>query len=233
MEYDIYCDESRSDIFTSQKTKDCFMIIGGLWLETKNRNVFKKELADLKQNNKCLGELKWNKVSPSQEVFYKHLVDYFFQKGDELRFRCIVVEKNKVDLVRYHESDAELSFYKFYYQLLHHWILDFNAYSIFIDTKSNRVKDRINVLRNCLEKANISSEIKNVQALPSHEVVFIQLTDLLVGAVSASFNQSIVSHTKRNIVSQIEKHLKHKILTPTSRDYLKFNVFKIHPGGDW
>ncbi len=233
MEYDIYCDESRSDIFTSQKTSDCFMVIGGLWLETKNRLKFKQELRDLRQKNKCFGEIKWNKASPAREDFYKKVVDYFFDKGNDLRFRCIVVEKNKVDLMRYHEADAELSFYKFYYQLLHHWILDFNDYSIFLDTKTNRVKDRISVLSDCLRKSNISSEIKNVQALPSHELVFIQLTDLLVGAVSASFNHSIKSKTKKNIIAKIEQHLKHKIIIPTVRDYVKFNVFKICPGGEW
>lgn len=233
MEYDIYCDESRSDIFTSQKTLDRFMVIGGLWLETKNRQKFKQEIYDLRQQNKCFGELKWNKVSPAREDFYKKVLDYFFDKDDDLRFRCIVVEKNKVDLMHYHAADAELSFYKFYYQLLHHWILDFNAYSIFLDTKTNRVKDRVSVLSKCLSNANLSSEIKNVQALPSHEVVFIQLADLLVGAISASFNQVIVSKTKKNIIAKIEQRLEHTIVTPTSRDYLKFNVFKICPGGEW
>lgn len=233
MEYDIYCDESRSDIFTSKKTLDHFMVIGGLWLETKNRSKFKEELQNLKKQNRCFGEIKWNKISPAREDFYKKVVDYFFSKGDDLRFRCIVVDKNKVDLMRYHQADAELSFYKFYYQLLHHWILDFNAYSIYLDTKTYRVKDRISVLRNCLRNANLSSEIKNVQALPSHELVFIQLTDLFVGAVSASFNQGVMSNVKKNMLVSIEQHLKHKITTPTSRDYPKFNVFKICPGVEW
>ena len=36
-----------------------------------------------------------------------------------------VINKNDVDLYKYHQNDQELGFYKFYYQVLHHWIFDF------------------------------------------------------------------------------------------------------------
>ncbi len=118
------------------------MVIGGLWLPTSERDEFKPEIHQLRDRHRIGGEFKWQKVSPSREAFYRQLVEWFQGKGEQLRFRCIAVDHTQVDLKLYHEDDQELGFYKFYYQLLHHWILDFNHYSVFVDFKSNRRRDR-------------------------------------------------------------------------------------------
>lgn len=76
-------------------------------------------------------------MSPNRRDFYVELIDLFFAYGDNLRFRCIAVDRTQLNLAL-HDNDGELGFYKFYYQLLHHWILDFNSYRIFCDVKSNR-----------------------------------------------------------------------------------------------
>lgn len=232
MEYEIYCDESRLDVFTSKNNHSNFMVIGGLWLMKEDREVFKKDIEAFRAKYSCFGEIKWNKVSTSKLEFYLNLIDYFFDKGEELRFRCIVIDKTKIDLALYHKSDAELSFYKFYYQLLHHWIMDFNTYSIYLDTKTNRVHDRLKTLHKCLISSHITSTIKKVQALPSDEVIFIQLVDLLSGAVSAKFNEDVKGKNKKLIIQKIEERLTHEVM-PTSRDYSKFNIFKIDPGLSW
>lgn len=96
-------------------------------------------------------------------------------------FRCIAVDRTQLNLAL-HDNDGELGFYKFYYQLLHHWILDFNAYRIFCDVKSNRDPKRLPVLARCLARANLTSSMDGIQSLPFHEVVLIQLCDLLLGA---------------------------------------------------
>ena len=143
----------------------------------------------------------------------------------------MVVEKNKINLVKYHDSDAELGFYKFYYQLLHHWVLDFNAYAIFFDIKTSRVRDRLKTLHQCLRRSNLSSDIKIFQALPSHESIFIQLTDLLLGAVNARFNGQVSGSAKKKILECIEARTGHKI-TATSKGYIKFNIFQIDLAGE-
>jgi hypothetical protein len=208
------------------------MLIGGLWFPAEKRSLFKSEIRLLRKKFGVFGEIKWNKVSASKLDFYINLVNYFFdKKGDDLRFRCVVVDKDKVNLVKYHESDAELGFYKFYYQLLHHWILDFNTYSIFLDVKTSRVKSRLKVLHRCLSCSNLSSEIKLVQAIPSRESIFIQLTDLLLGAVNAKFNRQISTPVKEKIIETIELRLGHDIQS-TYRTERKFNIFVIDLGGE-
>jgi len=231
MKFEIYCDESCQDVFTSQHTKCQYMFIGGLWLSAEKRGMFKTELHSIREEHKMFSEIKWNKISASKINFYTDLINYFFDKNDNLRFRCVVVEKNKVNLVKYHDSDAELGFYKFYYQLLHHWILDFNTYAIYLDIKTSRAKNRLKVLHQCLRNANLSSEIKILQALPSHENIFIQMTDLLLGAVNAKFNEQVSGSSKKKILECIENRLEHKI-TATSKGYSKFNIFQIDLAGE-
>jgi len=137
-----------------------------------------------------------------------------------------VVDTQRVDLQKYHEADKELGYYKFYYQLLKNWIEDFNSYRVFVDLKTNRSPHRLAVLYNFLSVSNILADVVSVQALPSKDLVLMQLADVLLGGVSAKFNNSVVSNAKLEVIKQIEHHLRHPVM-PTSRGVKKFNVFKI------
>ena len=233
MKFDVYCDESRPDLLSSSNPPASFMVIGSLWLKTEDRQSFKTAIHELRDQHKIGGEFKWQKVSTARLNFYLALVDWFFAQGQNLRFRCIAVDHNKVNLMQYDDNDQELGFYKFYYQLLHHWILDFNDYSIFCDFKSNRRRDRLQVLKSCLSWANLSSTISNVQSVRSRESVLIQLADFLTGATAAKLNNTLAEGTaKFEVVARIEKHLG-KPIAHTWRDEHKFNVFVIDLQGGW
>jgi hypothetical protein len=233
MKFEVYCDECYPDLLSSDKPQVKYMVLGSLWLKTDDRDKFKKDIHNLRDKYKIGGEFKWQKISPSRYDFYKELIDWFFSQGESLRFRCIVVEQQKVKLLRYHENDQELGFYKFYYQMLHHWIMDFNEYSIFCDFKSNRRRDRLHVLQRCLSRSNLSSDVKNVQAIRSNESVLIQLADVLIGSVAARINEKIApSNVKHNIVTCLEKHLG-KQIRHTPKGEQKFNVFVIDLNGGW
>ena len=233
MKFDIYCDESRPDLLSSKNPTSKFMTIGSLWLKTDDRSTYKNGIHNLRNKHQIGGEFKWQKVSPSKLPFYLELVDWFYKQGDSLRFRCIAVEHNKVNLMHYHENDQELGFYKFYYQLLHHWILDFNEYAVFCDFKSNRRRDRLHVLRRCLEMSNLSSSIVNVQAVRSSESVLTQLADVLTGAAAARLNETLIEGgAKEKLATRLEEHLKKKI-GHTWKSEQKFNVFVIDLQGGW
>ena len=224
MQFDIYCDESRPDLFSSCKSDDKHLVIGSLWLEKANRNKFKSEIHELRNKHKIGGEFKWNKVSPSRYNFYNDLIDWFLEQKLNLRFRCITVDRTKVDLMTYHENDQELGFYKFYYQMLQHWILDWNKYNVYCDFKSNRITNRLHVLHRCLSHANISSEISSVQATRSRESVLIQLSDVLTGISAARINNAQLGQTKERLITSLE----HKLgwnLAPTSKTEQKLNIF--------
>jgi hypothetical protein len=233
MKFEVYCDESRPDLFTSQKRNARYLMIGSLWLPAGLRNEVKDKIKGLRQRHNTWGEIKWTKVSPSRLPFYLDLIDLFEAYGMDMRFRCIAVDSNQVDM-NWHENDSELGFYKFYYQLLHHWILDFNEYRIFCDTKTNRDLTRLKVLHRCLNRANLSSRVSSIQALPSRQVVLIQLSDLLLGAASSRLNQTLQSGSpKEAVVQRLESHLGVTQLHATHRDEEKFNIFQIRLQGGW
>lgn len=233
MKFEVYCDECRPDLLSSQNPQARFMVVGSLWLRADDREEFKSAIHDLRDRHKVGGEFKWQKVSPSRLDFYGELADWFAAQGERLRFRCIAVEHEKVNLLRFHDNDQELGFYKFYYQMLHHWILDFNEYAVFCDFKQNRLRNRLHMLQHCLDLANLSSLITNVQSVRSEESVLIQLTDVLTGAVAARLNKSLhPGSAKEAAVQRLEAGIGRDI-APTSRCEQKLNVFQIHLQGGW
>lgn len=230
MIFDVYCDESSPDLFFNQQ-QGKYAIIGSLWMPYEKRTQFKSDINEIKNEFNYYSEIKWNKVSPNKEEFFIKLIEYFFD-SKFLRYRGIVIESDKVNLIKFHKNDAELSFYKFYYQLLHHWLLDFNEYNIYLDIKTNRENYRIKELKNALCNSNFTTLIRNIQSLPSNESFGIQLADLLTGALNGKFNSVITSKTKQTILKIVESNIKHSIV-PTSKSEEKFNVFKINLQGGW
>ncbi len=227
MEYDVYCDESRPDLLSSRHPQAAYMVIGSLWLRTEDRGPFKDGIHDLRDTHRIGGEFKWQKVSRSRLGFYRSLMDWFVDQGDELRFRCIAVEQDKVNLLKFHDDDQELGFYKFYYQMLHNWIMDSNTYCVFCDYKMNRRPERLTVLQRCLKYSNLSAEVASVQAVRSRESVLIQVADVLTGAASARLNGTLLSGSaKLQVVELLESRLGHTI-RHTHRAESKFNVFVI------
>jgi len=233
MIFDVYCDESRPDLLSSKNPQAKYMLIGSLWLAHEKRDDFKKEIHAIRNKHSIGGEFKWQKVSPSKLSFYKELIAWFYNVGPILRYRCIVVEHEQVNLKIYHNSDQELGFYKFYYQLLKHWIYDCNEYNVFVDCKTTRNRDSLIDLHRCLSLSNLSSKVNRVQAIPSREPVLMQLTDVLTGIASYRLNEKTRPNSaKFELLCEMEKLLGHQI-KPTSKNEQKYNIFKINLSGGW
>lgn len=233
MRFEAYCDESRPDLLCSQKATAQYMVIGGLWLPADERTRMKNDIHALRDKHHIGGEFKWQKVSPSKLGFYCDLADWFVAMADDLRFRCIAVEREKVDLLRFHNNDQELGFYKFYYQMLHHWILDFNEYAIFCDFKSNRIRTRLHELARCLANASLTSDVVNVQAVRSRESVLMQAADVFTGIAAGRLNNNLrAGSAKWELATHLERALGRPI-RGTYRSEQKFNVFVIDLSGGW
>lgn len=233
MKFEVYCDETLPDLFTSERPSAQYLMIGSLWLPADSREVAKARITELRHKHNVFGEIKWRKISPSKQAFYIELIDLFMGFGLDMRFRCIAVDRNEVNMGR-HNGDAELGFYKFYYQTLHHWILDNNEYRIFCDLKLNRDRSRISTLKTVLGHANRTSEIELVQSLPSPEVVLLQLCDVLLGTASARMNNRANMGTgKEAVVNHLERRLDRDTLGPTAAAERKFNIFRIRLQGGW
>lgn len=226
MKLDVYCDESCSEVLFD-RTAHRYFALGSLWMAEEFREQFKDDIKKIKSDHNYELEIKWNKVSPKFFDFYKALLQYFFN-NENLRFRVLIVESEKIDLVKFHKGDAELSFYKFYYQLLHHWILDFNEYSIFLDYKTNKEKSRLHILREVLTSASLSSVISNVQSIHSKESLGIQLADFLLGIVSSKFNQTAKKEGSKDKLINLTENILGKNISPTIKNESKFNIFDLN-----
>jgi hypothetical protein len=237
MKFEIYCDESHPDVFWSQNPgRASYCLIGSLWLPAEQRKVIKNEIIGLNEMYGFSTEIKWHKAHERFEGYFNSLVDIYldYNRQDQLRFRCIAIDSDKINLVKFHESDAELGFYKFYYQMLVHWILDFNEYRIFCDEKTNRIGNRLRILRYFLNCSNITSSVVSIQALPSTEVLLLQFTDFLLGMASSRMNNAIrEGSTKDRIIRHLENGLGINRLSPTTKGDRRFNIFKINLSGGW
>lgn len=229
MKYEIYCDESCVEaIFDKDAHK--YAAIGGIWIPADFRQELKTSLNEIKAKHDIKGEFKWNKVSPMTVEMYKEIISFFFNSLN-IRFRIILLESEKINNKMFNENCPELGFYKFYYQLISHWLYCGNEYSIFLDYKVNANRHRVNELKKILNCSS-NSVVQSTQALPSDESVAIQLADILTGAVCAKFNERTTSDAKLSIIKHIESLLGHEIMN-TSKDEFKFNVFNMNLRQDW
>jgi hypothetical protein len=229
---EIYCDESRQDLLTSQHPSAIYTLIGSLWINHENREELKNHIKDLRKQYNVWGEIKWSKVSSLKEEFYKRLIDLFFEYPKTFYFRCVCVDSRQVDNNLFNQGDGELGFYKFYYHVLYHWIND-NPINcrVYCDIKPNRKKDRLKVLFRTLKNTSMGS-VESIQALNSSENVMLQFCDYLLGLTSASLNKSVLpGSTKMNLIKYFEE-LKGSKIKPTPKNVKKFNVFCIKLRGN-
>jgi hypothetical protein len=231
MEYEVYCDESCLEAIT-RKDAHIFTGIGSIWIQKERRDDLKSALKEIKARHNIRGELKWQKLSPAYYDVYREVIDFYFN-ADYIRFRVILVESQKVDNVKFNNDDAELGFYKFYYQLLKNWIYDFNGYWIFTDLKQNRDRKRLNELERVLDYSNLTSNVKKVQGLPSDQSLGIQLADILTGLTVSKFNNEISASAKKKLIEYVEEKYLLKEIAPTAKWEEKFNIFKINLQGGW
>ena len=202
---ELYCDESRQDLFYNRNVisdTNKYIFIGGVMINREDRIDIKNKINELKQK-------------------------YGLNIKTELNFRTICIDSNKIDL-KYHNDNAELGFYKFYYQLLNNWISKSFKYIIYTDIKTYSDPNVLNDLKRCLNNKNHPSSIEKIYAIESHESVFLQLEDILMGATSykMNFGKNGNSSVKLELIDYIETKLGHE-LAPTNKSATKFNLFEI------
>lgn len=236
MKFEVYCDESRQDLFNNKNSitpNNRYICIGGIWIESKMREKFKSDVKGLQKKHHVFGEFKWKTVTPSKYAFYEELVELFFDYDDNIKFRCIVIDAKQVNMEKYNQSDSELGFYKFYYQLLTYWIENNNQYNIYTDYKINKNNDRLKDLKLILNnKSRCATTVSLIQAINSKESLLLQLEDVLMGAVAYKYNYGVSGEAKakNKLIDVIENRLQTSIID-NNRYHKKFNIFKINLRG--
>ncbi|WP_425059350.1 hypothetical protein SCACP_40380 [Sporomusa carbonis] len=228
--YNIYCDESCHLPFDHSN----IMVLGAISCpEAKKRNVY-EDLRKIKHNHGIDSkvELKWTKVSQSKIALFEDIIEYFFRTKD-LCFRAIVVKnKQALDHEKYNSNDYNIWYYKMYYLLLDKFCDPYNKYRIFIDVKDTLGGPRIAKLHEvlCNNKYDFMNDIiLNISQIDSSRADLMQLTDLLIGALSfyhrGLYANPSSSISKKRIVQKLVDRYGPALDFGTPLNKKRFNLF--------
>lgn len=172
-------------------------------------------------------EAKWTKVSPAKAAFYLALIDLFLA-DDRLRFRGLVVpDKARLDHARFDQSHDDW-YYKMYFTMLRPIFCAPHRYRIYLDVKDTRGGPKTRRLHNVLANSLLDFErqtVERVQQVRSHESEILQITDLLIGALTYANRGLATSTAKAAIIGRLRARLGQQALSLTSTfAATKFNI---------
>lgn len=211
------------------------MCIGYTKIDAQNYKQFKEDIKAIKLRHHTPTEIKWNKLSMSRIALYKELIDYFFQQ--QIQFRAILVKnKKQLDHQRFNKGDHTSFYYSLVFLLLRNQYVNFSQdqYKVILDIKDTRGKERLRNLDTRLKKEyevkfNQTSPFHFFQHIRSEENVFLQLTDLFIGAITykarKEYEKENASLVKNEIVKYIEQKSGYVLDDGTNPFEEKFNIF--------
>jgi len=223
MEYNIYCDESCHLISNDSD----YMVIGALSCPKNKVKKINNYLRHLISNYSLSDniELKWHKVSEKTEKLYLDIITYFFSQ-DDLKFRAIIINKKTIDNNKFSQTDDDF-YYKMFFTMLRYMIIPTNSYNIYPDIKDTNsyYKHQIllNYLRNDFFDYN-KKTIKKNQPIRSYESLLLQVTDIIIGALSYYYRDLNTNQSKINIIEKIKNNYNESLDVSTTYNYSKFNL---------
>lgn len=221
--FNIYCDESTHLPNDGRP----YMIYSYVSVASNQIKMIREQLKSIKSKYGFCEEWKWTGVHDRTYQMYRELVEYFFSVSG-LNFRAVVVEKSQID-----ESRADYTFndfyFRMYFQLLHHKTDMSAVHNIYFDIKDTCSQQKLHKLKDILK---YNTSIGNFQFVRSHESLFLQLTDVLMGAIN--YNLRMLSGdiegrvlAKRRIVEYIEAHANISLTHTSPLSAQKMNLFYI------
>lgn len=227
--YTLFCDESCH----LQHDGSDVMCIGALVMPENGIASIKSDLKDIKRKHGILHELKWNTVSATHLSMYDELIEYFF--NSDMSFRCILL-KNKTNIKA---EDMDRATYNEYYyslveKLIRYTVRHNNApdsdYRVFLDLKDTHSRIKLSTIRTELETSlQGNGHVHSMQNIRSHESQFIQMVDILVGAVSHCARGLQSSPAKLHIINKIENLSGYMLNEGTEPGDNKFSIYDFQP----
>ncbi len=220
----IYCDESSH----LQNDHMPFMVLGAVSCsEARSReaNIRLREIK-VKHSLPASFELKWSKVSPGKLLFYRDVVDYFFD-DDDLMFRAVVAPKEGLDHASFAQSHDDW-YYKMMFLLVRNLIHPNMSANVYLDKKDTRSGEKVARLHRVLANSKYDFDrtvIRRVQIVESHHVNLIQLADLLAGAVNYANRGLASSGGKLDLIARIRQRAGVSLLQSTLPSAPKLNIF--------
>lgn len=220
--FNIYCDESTHLIHDRHP----YMLLGYVSIAYPQIRIAKEAIKNIKNKYNYKDEFKWTSVHQATYKVYAELVDWFFM--NDLDFRAVVVDKSQID-----ESRPDYTFndfyYKMYFQLLHTKVDFQNTYNVYMDIKDTCSSEKLSTLKRIMD---YNSSIGNLQFIRSHESVFIQLADVLMGAINYNLRMKKNDvegrvDAKLKLIEKIKRHSNISLNCSTPLYRKKFNLFFI------
>lgn len=218
----IHCDES----YGPQA-----MILGSLWCNAFDQIRVQHRINRLRDEYGIDYEFKWRLTSAKYLDNAKRLMDIFFN-NKALEFRCIVVQNKLLDVDTVNDGDDEEAYYKFMYQLISHKLVRGNVYAVCLDYRTNRLSSRLPTLERALNSTYSDWKplpISGIQQYDSERNDFIQMADMLVGAVSSEWNNSTKSDAKLSLAQYIREQVGMKSFVHSGSWFWKFSMHVWRP----
>ena len=227
MSYKIFCDESNH----LKSDQSNLMIIGAVGCPNEQVEHINRYIKHLKHKYNANNELKWTKLNNNKREFYTELLRFFFSSTD-LRFNSqLVLNKSILDHRRYNDDEEDVFYYKMYYYALLPFLRPMEQYNIFMDYKDTKGGQRVKKLREVIQNSFYGNIDTDFTIIHSHESQIMQLTDVLIGAISYKNRKDIdhVSDIKNFIVQTIEEFSGIKLDASTPQWEEKFRIFRFYP----
>ena len=209
------------------------MVLGAVWCPLEKRQQIAKRLREIKAAHGLHPgfEMKWTKVSPAQVSFYRTIVDFFFD-DDDLHFRALVIpDKALLKHTAYGQSHDDW-YYKMYFEMIRAILSPHSKYRVYLDYKDTQGSVRVakldQVLRGSLYDFS-RSILERMQIVRSDESELLQLTDLLIGAVSYTNRSLTTSQAKLALVERIRERSGYTLQKTTLLRENKVNIFCWQP----
>ena len=230
----IFCDES-------SQTGHRFFVLGGLYYDASYEDI-EGELESIKLQYWLKDEVKWGKCPKKPGKYfdgYKALLEGFVRLPIYMKVIIVDTQQYPLDHPTHCDGDAELGYFKFYYQLLYSGIISRNSarnYLVLIDEHEVANKGRIVDLERCVNlsaKKQGFSDMEgfrccNIEEATSAAHRSIQLADLIIGAIAAHWNKKVTNPTKLSLIQYLSKILGEDLGKASSWGYNKLNrwIFK-------
>jgi hypothetical protein len=218
------------------------MVIGGILVQREHEHRLRTALQQFRNEQQMRAELKWTKVSNQKLAQYQALVELYFRFSSTARFKAIVVDTSEIDHQRYNKGDAELGFYKLMYQFLLHSfgreLRQDDRCIIYVDERTTsryKLSTLASVLNNGMRKKYgfTHQPVRNIQPLNSKREGFVQVADVLMGAIGYQMNGGHLHpgarHAKIALAECIASEVGISSLTvPTPPWMRNFSVWHFH-----
>jgi len=183
--------------------------IGAFFFPADSTHIIENELAAICEQFGISEELKWNRIGKYQATIKAATCGLDFLLRAKCGFHAIVVEK--ASFRKWQSGDQEDAFYTSYYQFTRHLGKHFNEpIDLFIDDRSDRYPHRAEVLKivtnRALAQIARSGTVSSVTKVNSKQHRILQLTDILIGAITSDTNEYLggnnpINDGKRELIA--------------------------------